>query len=168
MSFRVAPGVRVSASSRGIRTSIGNSRARVSFGAGGTYTSAKMGGVRIQNWSGAGGLQPSLAGLSRADKDAAVRELARLERALVTLHHEPVPAAAPYHVPLPAPADREKIRLNREKELLANINFFKFTQRKAAKDLARRYATAEAARMDASQPNNTMLSPGKRRRSGGC
>lgn len=41
VSLKIAPGVRLSASSRGVRTSIGNSNARVSFGSGGTYTSAR-------------------------------------------------------------------------------------------------------------------------------
>jgi hypothetical protein len=44
VSFKVAPGVRISASSKGVRTSIGSNKARVPLGGGRTSTAAKVAG----------------------------------------------------------------------------------------------------------------------------
>jgi hypothetical protein len=164
MSFKVAPGVRISASSRGIRTSVGNSKARVSFGSSGTYASAGGGGVRVsQRLSGpsaAGrsttgrtpGSRPSLAQLERAqraaEKEAAIVELQELENSLVTLHHEDFAPAAPFEVHPPAPADVEALRTEIEQRELSTIGRFKLSERKAARARARELADVEASRID--------------------
>lgn len=164
MSFKVAPGVRISASSRGIRTSVGNSKARISVGTSGTYTSAGAGGVRVSQWSpstkgsrrpsggGATASRPTLAQLERAEraaaKDAAIQELQELEKSLVSLHHEYFKPASPYVVPPPVPADIEALRADFQKRELAKLPWFKFSARKQARFAAIDMACAEAERID--------------------
>lgn len=165
VSFKVAPGIRISASSRGVRTSIGNSKARVSYGGGRTYTSAKIAGVRISQSSSSGrssarssaGVQatqrPTLAQLERAERAAvqaaAIEELRRLEESLVTLHHETFPPARIQEVQAPEPVDGFAIRTELEKSSLAKVSWFKFSERRAAKIRAVELAAHEAARVDA-------------------
>jgi hypothetical protein len=164
MSFKVAPGVRVSASSRGIRTSIGNSKARVSVGSTGTYASAGAGGVRVSHWSptgngsrrtstgGSTASRPTLAQLERAEraaaKEAAIEELQELETSLVSLHHEDFEPAAPYVIPPPIPADIEALRADFQKRELAKVPWYKFAERKQARFRAIDLACAEAERID--------------------
>lgn len=165
VSFKIAPGLRISASSRGVRTSIGNSKARVSYGGGRTYTSAKIAGVRVSGSSSShsnssrsnAGAQPTrrptLAQLERAERaaaqDAAIEELRRLEESLVTLHHETFRPAAPQEVLAPEPVDEDAIRTEFEKSLLSKIGRFKFSERRAAKTRAAEMAVHEASRIDA-------------------
>ena len=176
VSFKVAPGVRISASSKGVRTSIGNSKGRVSFGGGRTYTSAKVAGVRVsQNTysSGrtstrvsAGGFstgtsspgarrpatrpasapRPSLAQLERA---AQADEAQRIERQLTTLHLETFPEAAPEQVPAPEPVTLDLLVKAHQREAVKGIGFFRFGERRAAKERAKAEAGVEAARIDA-------------------
>lgn len=164
VSFKVAPGVRISASSHGVRTSIGNSKARISYGGGRTYTSAKIAGVRVSGnspshsnspRSNAGAQptrRPTLAQLERAERvtaqDAAIEKLRRLEESLVTLHHQVFPPATPQEVLAPEPVDKEAIRTELEKTLLSKIGRFKFLERRAAKTRAAEMAAHEAARID--------------------
>jgi hypothetical protein len=164
MSFKVAPGVRISASSRGIRTSVGNSKARVSFGSSGAYASVGGGGVRVgQRLSGpsaaersatgrTSGSRPSLAQLERAEraaeKEAAIVELQDLENSLVSLHHEDFAPAAPDEVHPPAPVDVEALRAGIEQRELSRIGRFKLSERKAAKARARELADVEASRIN--------------------
>jgi hypothetical protein len=171
VSFKVAPGVRISASSRGVRTSIGSNKARVSFGGGRTYTSAKVAGVRVsQNTysSGrtstrvsAGGFstgsssaaprrtstpRPSLAQLERA---AQTDEVQRIERQLTSLHLEEFPAAGPEPVPAPEPVALDPLVKAYQQDAVKDIGFFRFGQRRAAKERAKAEAGVEAARIDA-------------------
>ncbi|HEY0187969.1 MAG TPA: DUF4236 domain-containing protein [Cellulomonas sp.] len=171
VSFKVAPGVRISASSRGVRTSIGTGKARVSFGGGRTYTSAKVAGIRVsQNTysSGrtstrvsAGGFssgtsssaprrsatpRPSLAQLERASQADEVR---RIECRLTSLHLEQFPRAAPERVPAPEPVPLDAVVKNYERAAVTGIGLFRFGARRAAKEQARLDAAAEAARVDA-------------------
>lgn len=165
VSFKVAPGVRISASSRGVRSSIGNSKGRVSYGGGRTYASAKIAGVRVSGSNssrsnsprGNEGTQavrrPTLAQLERAERaaahDAAIDELRRLEKSLVTLHHESFPSAMLHEVQAPEPADQTALRDDLKKSLLSKVGRFKFSQRRAAKARAAELAVEEAERLDA-------------------
>lgn len=171
VSFKVAPGVRISASSRGVRTSIGNNKARVSFGGGRTYTSAKVAGIRVsQNTysSGrtstrvsAGGFgtgassstprrpaapRPSLAQLERAER---ADEVLQIESQLTSLHLEQFPAAAPEHVPAPEPVLADEMVKDYQRAAVRGIAFFRLSARRAAKERARVDARAEATRIDA-------------------
>jgi hypothetical protein len=166
VSFKVAPGIRISASSRGLRTSLGNRTARVAFGAGGTYTSAKIAGVRLSqqhstgSQSRAGGRSPrgnppaSFAQLQREEKAHQLQNhiaaLAALEKGLVTLHREHFPAALPPLVPSPIPVDREGLAKHWQIAAVKDINVFKRKARKAAMIEAATAAESEANRVDAS------------------
>ncbi|MFI2705806.1 DUF4236 domain-containing protein [Cellulosimicrobium composti] len=106
VSFKVAPGVRISASSRGVRTSIGNSRARVSVGGGRTYTSASIAGVRVPHYhSSATRPARPRASASQLERENQAEEIAKIERALTTLHLEDFPRSQPPQLPPPAPVD---------------------------------------------------------------
>lgn len=170
VSFKVAQGVRISASSRGVRTSIGNNKARVSFGGGRTYTSAKIAGVRVSQDSYSSGRsstrvsvggrstgvsssasrssspRPSLAQLERA---AQAEEVMRVERELTSLHLEQFPAAAPEPVPAPEPVSLDALVKERQRQAVRGIGFLRFGERRAARERAKADAGLEAARIDA-------------------
>lgn len=171
VSFKVAPGVRISASSRGVRTSIGNNKGRVSFGGGRTYTSAKIAGVRVSQNSYSSGRtatrvsvggfstgasssaprrtatpRPSLAQLERA---AQADEVLRIEQQLTSLHLEQFPAASPEQVHAPEPLSLDALVKDYQRAAVQGIGFFRFGERRAAKERAKAEASVEAARIDA-------------------
>lgn len=163
VSFKIAPGVRISASSRGVRTSLGNSKARVSFGGGRTYTSAKVAGIRVSKTasqspksSGSTG-RLTLAQLERAERAAAqtsaVEDLKELEEALVSHHQEEFPPARRQEIEAPQPIDRSELQRELEKSQLADISWFRFSARKAAKLKATEQARIEADRIDTENQN---------------
>ncbi|WP_263119332.1 hypothetical protein [Cellulomonas sp. RIT-PI-Y] len=163
--------MRISASSRGVRTSIGTNTARVSFGGGRTYTSMKVAGVRVsQNTyssgrtstrvsaagfsTGAGSSaghrpterRPSLAQLERA---AQAEEVTQIERQLTSLHLEQFPAAVPEPIPAPEPTDVDVVAKEYQRAAVKGIAFYRPGQRRAAKERARAEAVSQAARVDA-------------------
>jgi hypothetical protein len=119
-SFKLAPGVRIRASSRGIRTSVGPRAARLHFGGGrapGVSTGAgpfslysSLGpGRRARRSSG-----PTIAArqrqLTNAAKAAEAQELIAAFQAILALHQvEPEPVAQPI-APSPAPVNEAEIR----------------------------------------------------------
>jgi hypothetical protein len=94
-SFKVAPGVRIRASSRGVRTSVGPRAARVHFGSGRTGISTGAGPVSFYSSLGgsrggsrSGGQPPSIASYQRqlaaAEKaEEAQRLAAAFQRSLM-------------------------------------------------------------------------------------
>src|SRR5215831_19309096 len=109
MSFKLAPGVRVRTSRRGIRTSLGPRAARIHVGGGRTTVSTGAGPFTF--WTGLGGGQPrrpagrsqvlrsevSLAALERqsaaTERGDSIQTVMRLEQSLLTLHLEDFPQA---------------------------------------------------------------------------
>ena len=160
MSFKVAPGVRMSASSRGIRTSIGGSPGRLSFGAGGTYASAAIGGVRVSQRIGGGSFYGSspvrstaqranLTQLEQAETlQAQLNALEEIERRLVTLHQENFPAAAQREVLAPISTDVAQLSALWQKQIVKKISIFKRQARRDARAHAHELAAKEAARLD--------------------
>lgn len=150
MSFRVAPGVRMSVSSRGVRTSLGNSTARVSFGGGSTYTSARVAGVRVSQYHSSP--RTTLGQLERANNAATLDEqlaqLAEIERRLVTLHHESFAPAAPRAIPLPALTDITRRSRELQKLSVKGINIFKRAERREARAAAHATAIKEGHARD--------------------
>lgn len=155
-SVKIAPGVRVRASSRGIRTSIGPRAARVHIGGGrtgfstgvgpvGYYTS--VGGSRRRSTAGrptAGSYHRQL-GVSpaAAAKAQEAQRLARLFQDLLNIHRETFdPAQPPVAVPPPAP-DEAAIRARHRESALADISWFKRAERATARQEADRAADAE-------------------------
>ena len=153
-SVRLAPGVRVRASSRGIRTSIGPRAARVHVGAGRTRVSTGAGPFTVT--SGVGTRQTSsrgqstggapritLAQLERqsrlAEREQEIANTAAMEQALTSLHTEEfgpserVVLAAP---PPPSAQLRDQTHRELTKQALAGIGLFKRRARAAARAAA--------------------------------
>ncbi|MBT2420327.1 DUF4236 domain-containing protein [Streptomyces sp. ISL-22] len=118
LSIKIAPGLRVSASSRGIRTSIGPRAARLHVGAGRAGFSTSAGpltyGTGLGGRSRSRAPRTSLTALERqaraAEKAAEYEAVGRVERALLSAHLEEfTPAAAPV-LPAPTPVDPKALR----------------------------------------------------------
>jgi hypothetical protein len=161
-SVKVMPGVRIRASSRGLRTSIGPQAARLHVGGGRTGFSTGAGPVTLYSSAGgrsrSGGRRPSAASYQRqltvspaaAAKAQEAQRLARLFQELLSVHREEFPPAQPPVAPPPAEPDAEAIRRRHVEAALAGIGFFQRAARRTAREEAARAADAEiaAARAD--------------------
>ena len=156
-SVKIAPGVRVRASSRGIRTSIGPRAARLHVGGGRTGFSTGAGPVSYSTTLGGGGQRrtatrgPSAGSYQRqltvspaaAAKAEEAQRLAKLFQALLNVHRERFEPAQPPVAPPPPAPDTEAIRAHHRKAALAGIGLFKRRERAAAQEQAERAAEAE-------------------------
>lgn len=163
-SVKLAPGVRIRASSRGVRTSIGPRAARVHIGGGRTGVSTGVGPVGFYTSVGGGSRRSGSRGGSSAQASyqrqlaSQQRHAAQAERAAVAqqmadaflrilnLHRVDFPLAQPPIAPEPTPPDRPAIYQHYEKQVLTGIGVFKRAERAAAKQRAAAWADAEAAR----------------------
>lgn len=164
-SIKLAPGVRIRASSRGIRTSLGPRAARVHFGAGragfstgagpvGFYTS--LGGGRGGSASGGGrassaaSYQRQLAAQQReavaAQRAEQARELAAAFLRIIDLHRVAFQPASPPVAPPPRPPDRAAIAAHYEQHALAGIGVLQRAARAQAKQRAVAWTEAEVQR----------------------
>ena len=150
-SIRIAPGVRVRASSRGVRTSLGPRVARVHIGAGSTGISTGVGPVGFYQSLGGGGRRPVRTAravgqsLAQAQVEQA-HDLVQAMRAVQDLHRvqfEPSrrPVAPPLRTVEPHATDRRHL-----KAALAGVSFWDFASRRQAKA-----AAAEATQRDLAQ-----------------
>jgi hypothetical protein len=161
-SFKVAPGIRVRASSRGVRTSIGPRVARVHVGGGRTgfstgvgpvsyYTS--VGGSRPRNTAGSrprAAAQPRRTGAgltaNQASRLHAAQQLESALQGIYNLHrHEFAPMQRPTAPPA-EPVDVEAIRRDLRTQNLTGVKLLARAERKAARAEADRAADALAAR----------------------
>ena len=153
-SFKVAPGVRIRASSRGVRTSVGSRSARVSFGAGRTSISSGVGPVsfstslgRSRAGSRSGGRQPSIASYQRqlaaAQKAEEAQSLAAAFQEILDVHRAEFPPAVRPIAPAPPSPDEKEIRRRHERADLEGIGLFKRAERTEAKERARLAAAHE-------------------------
>src|SRR6266536_693357 len=150
-SFKVAPGVRIRASSRGVRTSVGPRAARVHFGSGRTGFSSGAGPVSVYGslggGRGGGGRQPSIASYQRqlaaAQKAEEAQRLAAAFQQILNVHRAEFPPAVRPVAPSPAPPDEKEIRRRHEHAALGGIGLFKRTERAEAKKRAVIEADAE-------------------------
>jgi len=125
-SAKIAPGVRVRASSRGVRTSIGPRAARVHVGAGRTGFSTGVGPVGFYAAAGktrrrtttSRGRSPSVAQLQRqaaaAQKAQEAQRLAAVIRDILNVHRQEFPPVQRPIAPPPVPPDEKKIRAQHE------------------------------------------------------
>jgi hypothetical protein len=163
-SIKLAPGVRVRASSRGIRTSLGPRAARVHIGGGrsgfstgvgpvGFYTS--LGGGRGRSRSGGRGTSPATYQRQFAAQQRQTAQAQRAEEAqhlaqaflrILDLHRVNFPAATRPVAPEPAPPDRASIYKHYEQHALAGVGFFERTKRAQAKQRAAQWTDAEVQR----------------------
>ena len=119
MSFKVAPGVRIRASSRGISAGVGPRAARVHVGARGVGVSSGVGPFSTYSHLGGGGGRTSTSAGSRstyrgptkasvaaherelraAERQADIEKVAAIEKALVSVHTQSFPKAARVELP---------------------------------------------------------------------
>src|SRR4051794_29319990 len=143
-SVKIAPGVRVRASSRGVRTSIGPRAARVHVGGGRTGFSTGLGPVSY--YTSTGGRRrpatgrPTAASYQRqlsvspaaAAKAQEAQRLARIFQGLMNIHREAFePMQRPLAAAPPAP-NAEAIRSRHLRLALSSVGFFKRRERALA------------------------------------
>lgn len=132
-SFKVAPGVRIRASSRGIRTSVRTRAARVHIGAGRTGFSSGAGPVSFYTSLGggrrsggrSGSRPPSMASYQRqlaaAQKAEEAQRLAAAFQEILNVHRTEFPPAVPPVAPPPSLPDARAVRRRHERDALAGI-----------------------------------------------
>jgi len=163
-SIKLAPGVRIRASSRGIRTSLGPRAARIHVGGGRTGFSTGVGPVGFYTSLGGGrrgrsgggrtnsaaGYQRQLAAQQRQAAQAQRAEeayrLAQAFQRILELHRVDFPPASRPVAPDPAPPDRDSIRKHYESHALAGIGRFERTRRAQARQQAAQWTEAEVQR----------------------
>lgn len=151
--FRVAPGVKVRLTSRGVRTSLGPRAARLHVGAGGPGVSTGAGPVSYYHGLGASGSRRrsstgqhsrSLAAATKAERAQLIAEAID---AVLELHRphfapaEPPRAARPEILPL------DDLVRRRERAATDGYWFFQFRKRRAARERARAAAIVEHAQL---------------------
>jgi hypothetical protein len=155
-SVKVAPGVRIGASSRGLRAHVGPRAARLHVGAGRSGFSTGAGPVSLYTTLGGGGRS---SGATRASKSSAAspspgtgtvqRQLAAAAKAeegaeiaaalthLSSLHHARFLPAAPPQIPAPVVTGQEQILATHLTAALRGISIFQRKQRQTARESAR-------------------------------
>jgi hypothetical protein len=155
-SFKVAPGVRIRASNRGLRASVGPRAARIHVGGGRTSVSSGLGPVTLYHTVGSGRrrqfsgpTRTSLAAHERQLRQAArlqqAAELAAAFQAIMNVHRQEFPAVTPPVAPAPPPVDQEGIRRRHEQEAVQGLGVLHRSAREAARRQAADTATAEIA-----------------------
>jgi hypothetical protein len=169
--LRIAPGVRVSASSRGLRTSIGPRAARIHVGAGGPGFSTGAGPLTY--WTGAGGGsrggRRSVASYEREmrqlEREQALEDAAAHQQLLdefIRAHEQYFPPAEPPTVSPAQPVSVGELYKRAWAEEKRGLSIFKRQERQAAKARARARAEAgagleERRRMAAAQEEQARL-----------
>ncbi|OFE14330.1 hypothetical protein BA895_10100 [Humibacillus sp. DSM 29435] len=173
VGFKIAPGVRVRASSRGMRASIGPRAARVHVGAGRTRISSGAGPVTVSTAIGGGQRrgtarsagssgraarspgprQPTVAQLRAqaraAERAQQVADVATAERSLTTLHLAKFPEPSRQVLPVPprpATDTVESVRRELYQGATAGVPVWKRALRRQAKAWAVQLAPSEAER----------------------
>lgn len=164
-SVKIAPGVRIRASSHGIRAGIGPRVARVHVGSGRTGSSSGVGPVsfytaaghkRRRSQSRSGKRPPSAAALQRqaaaarraqaeAEKVHEARQLAAIFNEILQLHRQEFAPVERPIAPPPLQPDEQEVRSRHEKAALQGIGLFQRSERAAAKQRAAISAQAELA-----------------------
>jgi hypothetical protein len=159
--FKLAPGVKIRATGRGLRASVGPRTARGHFGAGGTGLSTGAGPVSLYQavgggrGRGAGPSRTSIAAYERqlrqADKLQEARELQATFQRIVDLHREEFTVAAAPVAPSPQPIDSSAVRKRHEQEALRGFNVFQRSARASAREQAGKAASFEVQEATARQ-----------------
>ena len=147
--LRIMPGVRLSASPRGLRMGLGPRAARIHVGSGrptiSTRCRAGHGVDRLRaetpsyewRWAseGFGSWAQPAAGWAEVAEQA--RQLAVLEAALVSAHQTAFAGAERAVAEPPTPVDEGAIRRDAKREQMVGISMFAFKERAAARERAR-------------------------------
>jgi hypothetical protein len=154
IGIRIAPGVRISASSRGIRAGLGPRAARIHVGSGRTGFSTGAGPVTLYTSAGArrrgGARAPSMAAYQRevraAERQAELEHWLALNQQMLSLafvHEERFPVATAPIAPDPETIAEKEILARHQQENRAGVSMFNRAERRAAKQRAREAATRE-------------------------
>jgi len=159
--IKIAPGVRIRVSSRGVRTSIGPRIARVHVGAGrtgfstgvGPFTYYTSGGKRYRTSSGGGGYSSyysnyGTSGRTQYEKREAAVEIEKALKLWTMAHLRDFPAATKAMAKMDSVASLAEILKIEKKKQLVGISLFKFAERKVAKELALTIASEDKAHRD--------------------
>ena len=162
-SVKLAPGVRVRVSSRGVRAGIGPRVARVHVGTGRTGLSSGLGpfsvygavgGERRRKSGGRSSGRPSGAVLERqaaaarraqaeAGKASEAQRLAGIFQEIISLHRHDFPPVEQPVAPMPDLPDPNAVREWHEKNALRGVGMFDRARRGAARQYAAQAAQAE-------------------------
>jgi hypothetical protein len=161
--IRIAPGLRISASSRGLRAGIGPRAARIHVGSGRTSLSTGAGPLTLYG-IGAGGRRrapsrrttghsrTSLAAIERQARaqtqTAEVAHITAIERHVQSLHCEEFPRAAAPVIPPPPPVDVAALTQALQRDAVATLPWWRFQQRREARQVASWRAPGLAAEQD--------------------
>lgn len=159
-AVRVGKGVRISASTRGLRAHVGQRGGRLHFGGGGRtgistgagpFTYYTSGGSSRRSGSSYGG--PTKAELARAEKIAEGQKLREEILSIVEIHRVDFPPVSKPD-PEPPPAPRiDRFLKQRQKQELQGVSILKRAERRGAKERARQLAKTdlklEQERLDA-------------------
>ncbi len=167
-SVKLAPGVRIRASSHGVRASVGPRAARVHVGTGRTGFSSGVGPFSVYGAVGGkrrgksrkstGSSRPSAAALQRqaatarraqaeADKLAEARRLASLFQEIMDLHRHEFPSVERPVAPMPPLPEPKQVRDWHEKNALRGVGKFDRAGRAAARQQAEAVAVADLNRL---------------------
>ncbi len=161
---RIAPGVRVRVSSRGVRTSVGPRVARVHVGAGRTGFSTGIGPFSYSTTVGSGSSSRSRGGSygsyyqtggsgtgrTNWEKANAAQEIQAALKLWTRAHLRSFKATERVIVPKPQPRNLDALFAEEKASALAGIGIFKLKERKAAKALALQKAQARKEQLERS------------------
>jgi hypothetical protein len=137
VGFRVAPGVRLRATRRGPRMSLGPRIARVHLGGGTSAVSAGKGPITVwQTLSGGGHTQRAQSpspGSKKAEEWATVQD--HLD-SLMTAHRQPVTRAERPLAPPPEPVHERTVRRELRREKRGSTPWWRFGERRAGRQRA--------------------------------
>lgn len=171
-SIKVAPGVRVRASSRGVRTSLGPRVARVHVGAGRTGVSTGVGPVGYYTSLGptrgrtnsSAVSRPRSAGGPRPAQAAKAAEAERLERIfeqLTSIHRERFPDAERLVAPPPPAPPARELRRHHRARATRGIGLFDWSKRRMARAAADAVTERELVAMRASLDEQRLVQQGQ-------
>ncbi len=153
--FKIAPGVKIRATRRGMRASVGPRAARVHFGAGGTGVSTGAGPVSLYHSVGGGHGRRRAAEPSRTSIAAYERQLRQAEKlqqaeelrdafvGIMNLHRQYLATVIAPVAPSPEPVDQTTIKRRHDQEALRGLNVFQRSARALARQQAADAATRE-------------------------
>jgi hypothetical protein len=148
-SFRVAPGVRISASGRGVRAHLGPRAARLHVGGGGTGVSTGAGPfTHYQSLSrGSAGRRPTSGPSSAEQKAHEAQRIEAVLRAISTLHRAEFASPVEQTAPLPALPPFRALIEQAEAHHVRAASLFRRAERRAARSRARADAEIHARRI---------------------
>ncbi len=153
VGFRVAPGVRLRSSRRGPRVSLGPRIARVHLGGGVPAVSTGKGRFTVWRTLSGGGQTAPTTGRRRASpkKQRAWTSVRDHLDSLLTQHHRPVAHAVRPVVPPAPPVQARSVRRELRRQQRRDVPWWRWTERRAAKQRADALAEAEIPRRQAAR-----------------